>query len=231
MLIFENNKSLSKIKDLAGSRVVLQPSVVDEIRSPSLTSSVPSVPSAPSSPESSEIQAGTQIEPIFSSSQQSSLFLPSLTNSEKFFGIILDSLSKPRIVGILENEIVSNGIPKESVIFIQRLNTEKYFELKYTILRRATFYETNYYEVGELTGDSISLGQAYANIAKEYFPNYKNLITFVDTNLNAHQSYAYKIKVEYRELTEEEKSSKKFRVNPLLSEINFNSSLFNTGDD
>lgn len=207
---------------IAGSRIVSIPLLTDsqadairEITQPSNSTQGSAVPTPPSPvvPPTIEptpiLESGVDIEPVFSSStQQSILFLPSLATSEKFFGNILKNLEKPRIVGILENEMTANGIPKESVLFIKRLDTTKYFEERYVILRRATFYENEYYEIGSLSGQEITLDQKYAVVASINFPSYKNLITFVDNNINAHQSYSYKIRVEYRELTDQEKRSK-----------------------
>ncbi len=219
----EKDSNFSALDKIRGSKIVSFPSVTDAIRDavgeiripsdPRLTA--PSAPSSDTQPQTPVVAPGTEIEPIFSSSQQSVLFLPNLINSEKLFGgIILSVLEKPRIVGALENEIISNGVPKECVLFIKRLDTSKYFEQKYTILRRAHFYENDYYEIGTLTGDQISMDKKYAKVASEYFSSYKNLITFTDANLNAHQSYVYKIRVEYRELTEQEKNK---RFSPFLS--------------
>jgi hypothetical protein len=216
----EKDSNFSALDKIRGSKIVSFPSLTDAVRDAVGGIRIPSEPRpAPPSttppPESPIVAPGTQIEPIFSSSQQTILFLPNLGNSEKLFGgIVLSVLEKPRIVGALENEIISNGVPKECVLFIKRLDTSKYFEQKYTILRRAHFYENEYYQIGSLTGDQISMDKKYAKIAEEYFPSYKNLITFTDANLNAHQSYAYKIRVEYRELTEREKTQ---RFSPSLS--------------
>lgn len=217
--------ALNKIGD---SRIVSVPNLVqdqtDRIRNlvgdristtvPTTTEPEASSPSTSGTPtpdlESVQpiLETGTSIEPTFSSSQQSVLFLPSLATSEKFFGNVLEALEKPRIVGVLENEMTTNGIPKECVLFIKRLDTSKYMEEKYTIFRRATFYENEYYEIGSLTGEQISMDKKYAAVASENFPSQKNLITFVDTNINAHQSYSYKIKVNYRKLTDQEVRNK-----------------------
>lgn len=214
--IREKSSSFAALDKLKGSKIVSFPAAVDAIQDIVADATASPEPTATPSAEASPIVApGSEIQPIFSSSQQSILFLPNLANGEKYFGgILLAALEKPRIVGAMENEITSNGIPKECVLFIKRLDTSKYFEEKYTILRRAHFYESEYYEIGSLVGSQISLDKKYAKIASEYFPSYKDLITFTDANLNAHQSYVYKIRVEYRELSEQEK---KQRFSPSLS--------------
>lgn len=147
-------------------------------------------------------------EEVLETTNQALLFQPSINYLEKFVGISTLAVSdRPFIAGILENGILENGIPKESVLFIRRINTQKYKEVKYTILRRASFYEDEFFPIGELSGTNISLDSRYIQIADEFFPehNRNSLITFTDTNLLPHQSYVYRVKIEFREWSDKEK--------------------------
>lgn len=142
------------------------------------------------------------------SASQPLLIDPGTIPSESFSGLYLELLDRPQIIGTLENRVV-RGFPAESVVFIKRVNTSKYFEIGYKIYRKAIFYERDFKLVANLEGDKISADEQYTDFIKNDLNlSPKRVITFVDSNLRKNQVYAYKVRVEYRELTEEERKNR-----------------------
>lgn len=129
--------------------------------------------------------------------------------SEVQRGILLEGFDKPAVLGILENDIISNGFPRESTLFMRRVNTDKFKEIKYTIFRKAIFYETAYFQIATIDGNKIVVDEKYKKFAENNFnTELKQMFTFTDTNLRINQVYAYKLKAEYRELSDREKATK-----------------------
>lgn len=121
-------------------------------------------------------------------------------------GTELLSEEKPRIALILSTHLNSNRIPTETVIFIKRINSIKYRDIAYTILRKNIFTENDFRQIIRIVSNKFSIDPLYTNIANKLFSpeERSSIISFTDRFLQPNSSYAYKIKVEFEILSREE---------------------------
>lgn len=106
---------------------------------------------------------------------------------------------KPKMLLILSTRLNANRIPSENILFFKRLNSSRYRDVVYTILRKDIFIESNFRIIGTIRSDKFKIDTLYIEIARKILPggDLKDIVSFNDINLTANRSYAYKLKVDF----------------------------------
>lgn len=123
-------------------------------------------------------------------------------------GATLAPTEKPKILMTLSTKLNANRIPTEIVFFIKRIDVTRFADTAYTILRKDIFTEDEFVPIATILSNRFRIDPLYTNIANKLFTKdqQRKIFTFVDNSLNMNRSYAYKIKVDFDILSQDEQT-------------------------